>query len=121
LSFVTHEVPPDTWASYLSEISEDLPPSGVSIETVAAPGGPATRGEHPTLRGFAYEGRDDVFAVLTLRGAAEGTRVERHLVHHPVRIRTDAPDAMPPATIVVDAADGSCTVARIEPVPAFSG
>jgi Family of unknown function (DUF5335) len=121
MKFVTHEVPRGRWTPYLGEITESIPPADVSIETVTAGGGPAARGGRLTLQGLVYNRRDDLFVVLMLRGTAEGARTERHLIRHPVRIRTDAPDELLPTTIVVDAADGSCTVVRIEPVPAFTG
>ncbi len=121
---VTRELPRDSWAAYLEQLTIELHNMPVTIvvadprmeETV-----PGVEARHMALQTLAYDRRADVFEVSAAQGGPHLPTVLRHLVDHPKRIEVDGPVAITPRMISVLGQADVQTVVRISPEGAFSG
>ena len=121
---ITRELPRNTWAAYLEQLTIELRNVPVTIEVTSPQEEDASTGReatHMALQALAYDQRDDVFEVAAAHGGPHLPTVLRHLVDHPARIEVDGPVAITPRYIAVLGEAGVRTVVRISPEGEFSG
>ncbi len=115
------ELPKESWASYLEDISKNLPASEVVIEVIGEDIGDQVEAAWLPLRFLSYDPRDDVFEVAVGGRDPEYPVVLRHLVHRPRRLWVDEEEGVLPRFVLVEDADGTRTLIRIRHLPALEG
>ncbi len=113
------ELPKESWASYLEDVTKNLPTSEVVIEVIGEEIGDQVEANWLPFRFLAYDPRDDVFEVAVGGRSPEYPVVLRHLVHRPVRLWVDEEEGVLPGHLLVEDADGTRTLIRIRRVPAL--
>lgn len=117
----TRELPHESWAEYLQEVTLELRNRPVTVEVTTPSHKPAVEASRMALQTLMYDRRDDVFEVSAAHGGPRLPTVLRHLVDHPVRIEVNGPPAITPNVISVVDDAGVETVVRIGSEIAFTG
>jgi dihydrofolate reductase len=113
----TNELPRDRWRVYFDDLSRGLATTQATVEIEGPDLGAQVQAEGLVLVGISYDDRDDVLVIgLSPGGATESLE---HLVSSPQRIRVEPSDAILPATVEVEDAEGERTLVRLQPAPAL--
>jgi len=113
----TNELSRDTWRIYFDNLSRGLATTQATVEIDGPDIGAQVQAEGLVLTGITYDDRDDVLVIgLSPGGPTESLE---HLVSSPQRISVEPADAILPATIEVEDAEGVQTLVRLQAAPAL--
>lgn len=120
----TQELPRDSWAAYLQQVTDELANVPVTVEVTEPEQSPAVEARRMALQALTYDTRADAFELTAATGGPHLPALLRHMVEHPARIEADSiesPATLTPSVIVVVDQAGVRTVVQIAAEAAFSG
>ena len=116
----TRELEQSDWKSFLDDLSQELPTSDIRIEIISPELGDEVEGAGLLLHAMSYDPRSDEFEVVAGHGTPRTPAMIHHRVEHPRHIWVDSRAGILPASIAVDAEDGTRTLLRIAQAPTLT-
>ncbi len=116
----THDMPRESWRSFLDELTAVLGGGHATIEVADPAAGDQVEAIALPFAYLEYDPRDDDVIVAVGRRDSGLPVVFRHVVHHPDRIAADADDPALVRRVAVHDRYGGVTVVHLAPKEALS-
>ena len=110
------ELPRESWRTYFDGLSRQLGTVEATVEIDGSDLGAQVEAESLLLTGISYDDRDEVLAISLAEPGSPRDGVE-HMVQQPRRIAVGGTDAMLPAAIEAEDAEGVRTLVELRAVP----
>lgn len=116
----TRELEKSDWKSFFDGLSQELPTSEIRIDIMSSELGDQVEAAGVVLHAMSYDPRSDEFEVVAMLGRPHTPALIHHRVDHPRHIWVDSRAGILPASIAVDAEDGTRTLLRIAQAPTLT-